>query len=141
MSQDWTVIGLLEPTQPRIVEALVAAVPHLSLRQTAGNTLLEIVDDADTVLLALELPRLIQVPEEALRLLAGAPVSAPASAVVPALFAPGGSGRPEDPLWWQDIHALGPQPGSGELADRLCHALAALCTGVVIAPFGEAGNE
>lgn len=140
MSRDWSVIGLAEPTQQRIVEALVATMPHLTLRQAAENTLLEVMDDAGTVLLALELPRLIQVPEEALRLLAGAPVSAPAGAAVPAFFAPGGSGSPAAPLWWQDIHALGGDPGTDELADRFSHVLAGLCSGVVVAPYAETDN-
>lgn len=140
MSSDWTVIGIEEPTLHRITEALVMTVPHLSMRQQAQDTLREIVDDAGTAILALEAPRLIQLPEESVRLLTGAPVSAPSGGTVPVFFAPGGSGSPQDPLWWQEIHALGNRPDSGELADKVSHALAALCSGVVIVPFGEDSN-
>lgn len=140
MSSDWTVIGAEEPTFQMITHALVMTVPDLSLRQRAQDTLLEIVDDSGTAVLALEAPRLIQVPEETLRLLSGAPVSAPAGGTVPVFFASGGSGGPGDPLWWQEIHALGTRPDSGHLADRLSHILAGLCSGVVLSPFAEASN-
>ncbi|MCC9178963.1 hypothetical protein [Arthrobacter sp. zg-Y750] len=140
MSRDWTVLGVEEPTQQRVVDSLVATMPHLTLRQGADSNMLAVLDDDGTVLLALELPRLVRVPEEALRLLTGAPVSAPAGAAVPALFAPGGNGHPDDPLWWQEIHAMGGEPATDELADRFSHVLAGLCCGVVIAPFTDADN-
>lgn len=140
MTADWTVIGAEEPTFQMITDALVVTVPDLTLRRKAQDTLLEILDDADMPILALEAPRLIHLPEESLRLLSGAPVSAPAGGTVPMFFAPGGSGGPGDPLWWLEIHALGTRPDSGQLADRLSHALAGLCSGVVLSPFSEPSN-
>lgn len=133
MSADWTVIGLDEPGPRLLVEALARTMPELSIRQDAADQVWEIVDDAGTALLAVEPPRRIQLPGEILRLLDGAPYTAP-DGQVPALFAPGGVGDRRDPLWWQDLHAVGADSRAAALADRLATTVALLITGIVVPP-------
>lgn len=136
MSSDWTVLSEVEPTQVMLVEAMVEAAPHLLVREVSDNAVLELFDDAGTVLVAVELPRLIQLPTEVDRLLRGAPVTVPdGSAGVPAYFSPDTSAETRArPLWWQDLHVVNGEHDGAALADVLTHALARRCAGVVVAP-------
>jgi hypothetical protein len=139
MSSDWTVLCVEEPTQALLVESLVETMPALNVREVAENMVLEVFDDAGTVPLAIELPRLIRNPGEVERLLAGAAVSiADGTAAMPAIFnsnAP--AAAKEQPLWWQDIHVTNGQHDGGRLADALAHAIARRCSGAVVAPHQE----
>jgi hypothetical protein len=134
MSSDWSVISLREPDQRTVVEALVATMPELNVRETAENSLLELFNDDGEVQLVLELPRLVRVPQEVQRLLAGAEVSAVPGVRVPAVFAPGTGDPAAEPLWWQDIHVRDGVPEATARADALCHALARRCEGAVVVP-------
>lgn len=134
MSSDWTVVSLREPDQLTLIEAMVAAVPDLNVREAADGSLLELLDDAGELQLAIELPRLVRVPQEATRLLAGAEISAVPGTTVPAIFSPG-SGNPADqPLWWQEIHVRDGAPQASTRAESLCHEIARRCDGIVALP-------
>lgn len=134
MSSDWTVVSLREPDQLTLVEAMVAAVPELNVRQAAEDSLLELLDDGGVLQLAIELPRLVRVPQEVSRLLAGAEISAVPGGAVPAVFAPG-TGNPEmQPLWWQEVHVRDGLPQAAAQAESLCHEIARRCGGVVVLP-------
>lgn len=136
MSSDWTVLSEVEPTQVMLVEAMVEAAPDLRVREVSDNAVLELFDDAGTVLLAVELPRLIQLPTEVDRLLRGAAVTAPdGSPGVPGYFTPdAGTEARAQPLWWQDLHVVNGEHDGATLADTFAHALARRCAGVVVAP-------
>ncbi|EMY32297.1 hypothetical protein D477_020903 [Arthrobacter crystallopoietes BAB-32] len=136
MSSDWTVVSLREPDQLTLIEAMVAAVPELHVRQAADDSLLELLDDAGELQLAIELPRLIRVPQEATRLLAGAQISAVPGTTVPAVFAPGSGDPAGQALWWQEIHVRDGVPQAAAHAESLCHEIARRCDGVVALPQG-----
>ena len=137
MSYRWTVLSTEEPTRRLIVESLLETMPDKSMREAAEGQVIEIVD-GERVPVAVELPRLIQVPGEVLRLGKGANVSAPAGSGVPAFFTAEGSGSAE-PLWWLDVYATGGAHDGAALADALCHAVARRTRGVVLLPEGAGG--
>ena len=136
MSSDWTVLAEEEPTQVMLVGALVEAAPHLLIREVSDAMVLELFDDAGTVRLALELPRLIRNPAEVDRLLSGSTVTVPSDSVsVPAYFTPDADPASRTrALWWQDLHVVNGEHDGAALADTIAHALARRCAGVVIAP-------
>ncbi|MCC3297180.1 hypothetical protein [Arthrobacter caoxuetaonis] len=134
MSYRWTVLSTEEPSRRVIVESLLETMPDKSMREAAEGQVIEIVD-GERVPVAVELPRLIQVPGEVLRLGKGANVSAPAGSGVPAFFTAEGSGSAQ-PLWWLDVYATGGAHDGGALADALCHAVARRTNGVVLLPEG-----
>lgn len=136
MSSDWTVVSLREPDQLTLIEAMVAAVPDLNVRQAADDSLLELLDDADELQLAIELPRLVRVPQEVRRLLAGAEISAVPGTTVPAVFTPGSGDPADQPLWWQEVHVRDGAPQASVRAESLCHEIARRCDGVVALPQG-----
>lgn len=143
MSSDWTVLAEVQPTQVMLVEALVEAAPQLLIREVADRAVLELFDDAGTVLVALELPRLIQNPTEVDRLLRGSPVTVPSdSPGIPAYFTPAADAEARSrPLWWQDLHVINGEHGGAALADTIAHALALRCSGVVVAPAAGAPDS
>ncbi|MCC9194069.1 hypothetical protein LOC59_10505 [Arthrobacter sp. zg-Y916] len=134
MSYRWTVLSTEEPSRRVIVESLLETMPDKSMREAAEGQVIEIVD-GERVPVAVELPRLIRVPGEVLRLGKGANVSAPAGSGVPAFFTAEGSGSAQ-PLWWLDVYATGGAHDGGALADALCHAVARRTAGVVLLPEG-----
>ncbi|GAB3517484.1 hypothetical protein [Arthrobacter monumenti] len=138
MSNDWTILSRLEPTHEVLIAALLEVMPHAGLRDTGEESVLEITDAPDPdspALLAIELPRLIQIPAEPQRLLAGTKVSAIEGVPTPLVSAAGGAGLPAgQPLWWQDLHSLGDPEQSDPSAGRLAHAIAARVEGAVMIP-------
>ncbi|MBF4992946.1 hypothetical protein ITX31_02325 [Arthrobacter gandavensis] len=134
MSARWVVVSTGEPDRRTVVQAFAETMPEKSMREAAAGQVLEILD-ADSVPLVLELPRLIRLPGEVLRLHSGADVSAPAGSAVPEFFTAEGTGSAA-PLWWLEIHATGGVPDGGRLADALSHTLARLTGGVVLLPDG-----
>lgn len=134
MSARWTVVSADEPHRRAVVEALLETMPAMSMREAAAGEVLEILD-GDRVPVVLELPRLIKVPGEVLRLHPGADVSAPAGSPIPAFFTAEGTGSAQ-PLWWLEIHAASGAAGGGNLADALSHAIAGRTRGVVLLPEG-----
>lgn len=138
MSSDWTILSRLEPTHEVLIAALLEVMPHSSLRDTGEESVLEIIDAPDpdsAALLAIELPRLIQIPAEPQRLLAGANISAVEGVPTPLVPAADGAGVPAgQPVWWQDLHGLGDPEQADPAAGRLAHAIAARAAGAVMIP-------
>lgn len=128
------VVSTGEPDGRTVVQALAGTMPDMSMREAAAGEVLEILDGS-SVPLVVELPRLIQLPGEVMRLHPGADVSAPAGSAIPDFFTAEGTGSPA-PLWWLEVHATGGAPDGGRLADALTHALARLTGGVVLLPDG-----
>ncbi|MER2133527.1 MAG: hypothetical protein ABS910_02470 [Arthrobacter sp.] len=134
MSARWVVVSAGEPDRRTIVQALFDTMPENSIREAAAGEVLEILD-GDNVPLVVELPRLIQLPGEVMRLHPGAEVSAPAGSAIPEFFTAEGTGSPA-PLWWLELYAASGAPDGGRLADALSHAIARLTDGVVLLPDG-----
>lgn len=128
------VVSAGEPDRRTIVQALFDTMPENSIREAAAGEVLEILD-GDNVPLVVELPRLIQLPGEVMRLHPGAEVSAPAGSAIPEFFTAEGTGSPA-PLWWLELYAASGAPDGGRLADALSHAIARLTGGVVLLPDG-----
>ena len=134
MSSRWVVVSTGEPDRRTVVQALAEIMPEKSMREAAAGEVLEILD-GDSVPLVVELPRLIQLPGEIMRLHPGAEVSAPAGSAIPEFFTAEGTGSAA-PLWWLEVYATGGVPDGGRLADAFSHALARLTGGVVLMPDG-----
>ena len=134
MSSRWVVVSTGEPDRRTVVEALASTMPDMSMREAAAGEVLEILD-GDSVPLVIELPRLIRLPGEVMRLHPGAEVSAPAGSAIPKFFTAEGTGSPA-PLWWLEVYAASGAPDCGRLADALSHAIARLAGGVVLLPDG-----
>ena len=85
-------------------------------------------------MLAVELPRLIRVPGEVSRLLAGASVNAVEGAPIPSVFSddPDFAEPEHQDLWWQEITIRNGIPDGESLGYRLAQNIAVRCRGAVV---------
>jgi hypothetical protein len=144
MSSTVTVVALDEPGQDVVMVSLLAVVPREYVRQAADSTLLEVEDGSGTTMFAVELPRLIRVPGEVSRLLAGAGVNAMEGAPIPSVFSddPDFAEPEHQDLWWQEISIRNGIPDGELLGYRLAQNIAVRCRGAVVGhqlPTGEQG--
>jgi hypothetical protein len=134
MSNTVTVVALDEPDQDVVMVSLLAVVPQEYVRQAADSTLLEVEDGHGTTMFAVELPRLIRVPGEVSRLLAGASVNAVEGAPIPSVFSdhPDFADPEHQDLWWQEITVRNGIPDGEALGYRLAQNIAVRCRGAVV---------
>lgn len=135
MSNTVTVVALDEPDQDVVMVSLLAVVPQEYVREAAGNALLEVEDGTGTTLLAVELPRLVRVPGEVSRLLAGAAVTAIEGTPIPSIFSddPDFAEPEHQDLWWQEITVRNGIPDGDSLGYRVAQNIAVRCRGAVVA--------
>lgn len=113
MSFDAIALCARQPDATTLVSALMATDPLLRIDQDREGGVLSLYDDDGRLALAVEGPRLVQVPTEITRLFGA------------------GVDMPTEPVWWIEAHAPSSRHDGALIAHRFATAAVALLGGAV----------